>query len=104
MIASQGDQDVLFALAELSFLYGRTAAKSSYVLGSAVYAYAFLFPEDTGGAAPGRFDPRVRTAADLYNWALTAGFASADKSEVILRGGTFTLPFGSIEVAFDPAE
>src|SRR5262249_44907213 len=31
------------------------------------------------------------------------GFASADRSEVLLRGGTFELPFGRLEVAFDPA-
>jgi len=102
MVASQGDPDLLFALAELSFLYGQTAAKPEYYLASAVYAYAFLFPDAAGGATPGRFDPRVRVAADLYNWALTSGFASDDKSEVILRGGTLILPFGTIDVAFDP--
>ena len=53
--------------------------------------------------APGRFDPRLRTAADLYNWALTVSFASKDRVEVVPRGGTFELPFGRIEVAFDPA-
>src|SRR5262249_23168852 len=59
--------------------------------------------EDAGSGAPGRFDPRVRIAADLYNAALTTGFASGDRSEVLLRGGTFALPFGQLEVAFDPA-
>ena len=103
MVASRGDQDLLFALAELSFLRGQGASKTDYYLASAVYAYAFLFPEDTAGAAPGRFDPRLRSAADLYNWALTAAFASEDGSEVVPRGGTFALPFGRIEVAFDPA-
>ena len=53
--------------------------------------------------APGRFDPRLRIAADLYNWALAASFASGDGLEVVPRGGTFALPFGRIEVAFDPA-
>jgi hypothetical protein len=102
MVASGGDPDLLFALAELSFLHGDSARKREYLMAAAVYAYAFLFPEGTG-AAPGRFDPRVRIAADLYNWALTTGFASEDRSEVALRGGTFALPFGQIEVAFDPA-
>ena len=104
MVASQGDPDLLFALAELSFLHGQAATKPDYSLAAAVYAYAFLFPEDTGGVAPGRFDPRVRIAADLYNWALTTAFASGDRSEVVPRGGAFILPFGQIEVAFDPAE
>jgi pimeloyl-ACP methyl ester carboxylesterase len=71
-------------------------------LAAAIYAYAFLFPEGSG-SGPGRFDPRLRLAADLYNWALMAAFASEDGSEVVPRGGTFELPFGKIEVAFDPA-
>jgi hypothetical protein len=103
MVASGGDPDLLFALAELSFLHGAAAKKRDYQLAAVVYAYAFLFPEGAG-RAPGRFDPRVRIAADLYNWALTTGFASEDGSEVVPRGGVFALPFGQIEVAFDPAE
>ena len=102
MVATGGDPDLLFALAELSFLHGQTAAKPGYRLAAAIYAYAFLFPEGSG-SAPGRFDPRLRLAADLYNWALMAAFASEDGSEVVPRGGTFELPFGKIEVAFDPA-
>ena len=43
-------------------------------------------------------------AADVYNWALAAAFASEDGSEVVPRSGSFALPFGRIEVAFDPAE
>ncbi len=102
MVEEDGNPDLLFALAELSFLHGQNAKTPEYDLAAAVYAYAFLFPEGAG-EAPGRFDPRLRTAADLYNWALTSSFASEDRSEVILRGGTFTLPFGQIDVAFDPA-
>jgi pimeloyl-ACP methyl ester carboxylesterase len=103
MVAAQGDENILFALAELSFLRGQAAKKRDYYLAAAVYAYAFLFPEKTGDAGPGRFDPRLRTAADLYNWALILSFRSADGSEVVPRGGTFELPFGRLEVAFDPA-
>ena len=102
MVAMQGDQRHLFALAELSYIHGQAAARRDYLLAAVVYAYAFLFPEGLG-EAPGRFDPRLRIAADLYNWALTAAMASEDKAEVILRGGTFQLPFGPITVAFDPA-
>ncbi len=102
MIAAKGDPDLLFALAELSFLHGQAAKKPDYSLAAAVYAYAFLFPEGEG-STPGRFDPRLRIAADLYNGALAAGFASIDRVEVVPRGGTFPLPFGAIEVAFDPA-
>ena len=102
MIATGGDPDLLFALAELSFLHGQTAVKPSYQMAGAIYAWAFLFPEGTG-SAPGRFDPRLRIAADLYNWALMVAFVSEDGSEVVPRAGTFDLPFGKIDVAFDPA-
>ena len=102
MIASGGDLDLLFALAELSFLHGQTVGKPTYQLAAAVYAYAFLFPEGSG-SAPGRFDPRLRIAADLYNWALMASFLSEDGSTVVPRSGAFDLPFGKIDVAFDPA-
>jgi hypothetical protein len=102
MVAAQGEPDLLFALAELSYLHGQAAKAPKYALAAAVYAYAFLFPEGAG-LAPGRFDPRLRIAADLYNWALVAGFASADRVAVVPRGGTFHLPFGRIDIAFDPA-
>jgi hypothetical protein len=102
MVAVGGDQDLLFPLAELSFLHGEATKTPEHHMAAAVYAYAFLFPEG-GETRPGPFDPRLRIAADLYNWALTAAFASEDGSEVVLRGGTFALPFGRIAVAFDPA-
>ena len=104
MVAAQGDENTLFALAELSFLRGQATKKRDHYLAAAVYAYAFLFPEKTGDAGPGRFDPRLRTAADLYNWALILSFRSAAGSEVVPQGGTFDLPFGRLEVAFDPAD
>jgi pimeloyl-ACP methyl ester carboxylesterase len=102
MVAAGGDLDELFALAELSFLRARSSAKREYYFASAVYAWAFLFPEELG-RAPERFDPRLRIAADLYNWALVAGFGSPDRSEVVPAAGTFELPFGRLEVGFDAA-
>src|SRR6201989_2793317 len=102
MIATQGDPDILFALAELSYIYGRSAARREYSLAAAVYAWAFLFPEGSG-VAPGRFDPRLRIAADLYNWSLAAALAAPDGLEVVPQGGPMILPFGKIEVSFDPA-
>jgi hypothetical protein len=102
MTAAGGDPDMLFALAELSLLHGQAHGKRGYHLASAVYAWAFLFPEGNE-AAPGRLDPRLRMAADIYDWALVSGFASEDGSEVVLAGGTFALPFGRLDVSFDPA-
>ena len=101
MVAAGGDVDSLFALAELSFLHGRATGKPESYLAAAVYAYAVLFPEGVG-RAPGRFDPRVRIAADLYNWSIMMAFRSKDGSEVVPRGGTFALPFGPMEIAFEP--
>jgi pimeloyl-ACP methyl ester carboxylesterase len=101
MVASGGDPDLLFALAELSYLHGKATTKREYHLAAAVYAWALLFPEGSG-QAPGRFDPRLRTAADLYNWSITLAFASEDGSEVVPRGGSFELPFGRLAIAFDP--
>ena len=100
MVAGGGDLDALFALAELSFLHAQSVTKREHYLAAAVYAWAFLFPE-WGDRAPGRFDPRLRIAADLYNWAIVAGFASDDRSQVVPAAGTFTLPFGSLDVSFD---
>ena len=102
MVAARGDVDALFALAELSFLHGRASAKREYHLASAVYAWAFLFPEGLQGA-PGRFDPRLRMAADIYDLAVVSGFASPDGAEVVPAAGTFELPFGRLDVSFDRA-
>jgi hypothetical protein len=77
IVAEGGDPGLLFALAELSFLHGEAAAKPDHRMAAAIYAYAFLFPED-GGPRLSPFDPRFRMAADLYNWSLTAAFASQD--------------------------
>jgi hypothetical protein len=103
MVETGGDPDLLVALAEVSFLHGLNSKKPEYELAAAIYAYAFLFPE---GDVPrtGPFDPRFRLVADLYDCALAGAFASEDGSEVVPRGGTFALPFGSIAVAFDPAQ
>src|SRR5262245_26093132 len=44
MVEERGDPDLLFALAELSFLHGQKAEQPEHHLAAAVYAYAFLFP------------------------------------------------------------
>src|SRR5262245_14156264 len=54
---------VLFALAELSYLQGLKSRDRRYYLGAAVYAWAFLFPDDPADA-PNQFDRRLRAAAD----------------------------------------
>ena len=101
LIASDLPQDVLFALAELSFGVGEEQSEPSYHWAAVVYAYALLFGQEVDWNTA-RFDPRARVAADVYNWALAAALAAEDGT-FEPRGGRFELPFGSMDVAFDPA-
>jgi pimeloyl-ACP methyl ester carboxylesterase len=98
--ADTGNRDLLFALAEMSFLEAEKANDRRYFLATVVYAYAFLF---AGAAAdrPDRFDPRLRTAADLYNLALTRGLSAADGLHVDLHAGDYPLPFGTLSISVD---
>ena len=95
--------DRFFALAELSFLQALRSRDRSHYLASAVYAYAFLFPRDPA-AAPGAFDPRLRTAVDVYNQGIAEGFTDRETNFVMLEAGRYTLPFGELVVRIDPAE
>ena len=70
-LAPKGDEDRIFALAELSFLHGQNSGERSYYLAAAVYAYAFILPGQLG-TPPRGIDPRLRWAADLYNQSLIA--------------------------------
>jgi pimeloyl-ACP methyl ester carboxylesterase len=99
-LAPQGDEDIIFALAELSFLHGQNSGKRSYYLAAAVYAYSFVFPGGRG-TPPRGIDPRFRWAADLYNQSLTQAAKSEDGAYAIPMGGTFKLPFGEIAVEYD---
>lgn len=103
IIGGELGSDDLFAVSELSFSHATSGGGQPYYLASAVYAYAFLFPEGTGDA-PSPFDPRFRWAVDLYNRALTNAFKSADGEAFEFRAGRFQLPFGEIEVTFDESQ
>ena len=98
-----GDENALFALSELSFYHAQETGKQSYYLASAVYAYAFLFP-DGEGTPPNPIDPRLRAACDLYNRSLANAFQSEDGKEVKPQAGVFPLPFGSLTVTFDDSQ
>jgi hypothetical protein len=102
-LASKGDENRVFALAELSFVHAENSRDRSYYLASAVYAYAFLLPGRHGTPPPG-LDPRYRWAADIYNQALTRAAMLDDREYPVPRGGTFRLPFGEITVDFNEAE
>jgi pimeloyl-ACP methyl ester carboxylesterase len=108
-LASAGDEDRLFALAELSLLHARKTESQPHFLAAALYAYAFLVPE-TGAKPPIPLDPRNRIAADIYNTALAQGLVVPPKAaedgsvqvrdvdEVALRGGRYPLPFGELVI------
>jgi pimeloyl-ACP methyl ester carboxylesterase len=100
-IANVQDRDAVFALAETSFHRAEQTRAHVHFLASAVYAYAFLFPKEAA-ARPSAYDPRFRTACDLYNRSLTWAFASPDRTRFEVTAGHYALPFGSIDIAYDP--
>src|SRR5215475_11939161 len=102
-LAPDEDEDLLFALAELSFFYAQNSDDRSYYLAAAVYAYAFLFPGEHG-TPPQGIDPRLRWAADIYNQALSRAAKSTDGVYAIPMSGTFKLPFGELSVTFNEAD
>ena len=92
--------NAIFAYAELAFKHATEGGGRPYYLASAVYAFAYLFPDD-GSEAPSPFDPRYRWAVELYNRALTKAFETAGGAQVELRSGVYELPFGRLDVTFD---
>jgi pimeloyl-ACP methyl ester carboxylesterase len=102
-VSGSGGPPQLFAVAEASFLHAERTGKRSYYLAAAVYAWAYLFPEDPT-EAPSPFDPRFRLAANLYNRGLTSALETGENRQIVLNGGTLDLPFGQLDVAFDRAQ
>lgn len=99
----EANADDLFSVAELSFFHAERQGGKPHHLAAALYAYAYVFPSEANLAA-GAYDPRLRAAVDLYNRALTEAFESADGRHVDVAGGSYPLPFGQIEVRFDPEQ
>lgn len=103
------DEDKLFALAELSLLHAQKTDDHTYFLAAAVYAWSLLFPGDGQGVQLKVSDPRYRLTYDLYNHALAQGLANQDDNdedevEVLLKPGTYQLPFGTLSLSFDESE
>jgi len=85
--------EALFALSELSFLRADDTHDPGRFGAAAVYAYAFLFPEEER-APLDPLDPRSRVAADLYNRSLASAFQREPGGAVVMREGGLDLPFG----------
>jgi pimeloyl-ACP methyl ester carboxylesterase len=95
--------EVLASLAELSYLLAlRTESKERY-LATVVYAWLVLFPEDLS-LDHSRLDPRRRLMADLYNGALADALLPPDHTTLTGLESRHLLPFGSIDLRFDPDE
>ncbi len=99
-LAPKGDEDRIFALAEMSFLHAQNSGDRSYYLAAAVYAYAFVLPGQRG-TRPQGIDPRLRWAVDFYNQALTQAAKSDQGVYASPMGGNFKLPFGELAVTFN---
>ncbi len=99
-LAPTGDEERVFALAELSFLYAENSGDRSYYLAATAYASAFLLP-GKNGTPPRAIDPRTRWAVDILNRGLARGLTADDGEHVVLKGGQFVLPFGELTVTFD---
>ncbi len=109
-----GERDLLFALAEMSCIAGNHVRRSvkpwdprdprDYYLGSAVYAWLFLFGEGKD-APPSAFDRRFRDACDLYNHNLGLAFTESKRtnSAVRLESARRQLPVGHIQVQLNQA-
>jgi pimeloyl-ACP methyl ester carboxylesterase len=112
--ALQDDRgDILYALAEGSYLYGSHLADSyqeeekklapDYFLLSALYSFYFV----TGERSKERlniFDHRARTAVDMYNFGLWQGLATVDTEGLALQSAERKLPFGSISITLDTSQ
>jgi pimeloyl-ACP methyl ester carboxylesterase len=111
-VADNPAREGLFALADLSYVAGesiRGSLKSwdprdahAFYLGSAVYAYLYLFGEEYG-PEPDPFDRRFRVACDLYNFGLGIGLTRSRGTNVVvdLEPGRRALPVGEIHLGLD---
>lgn len=102
-LPTASESDRLFALAELSYAHASEGGPKSYYLAAAVYAYAFLFPDDPS-EDPLPSDPRERIALDIYNLSLAAALSTDDAGDTEVGEGKFSLPFGELVAKIDAAE
>jgi pimeloyl-ACP methyl ester carboxylesterase len=105
--------DILYALAEGSYLYGSKLAHSvqveeqelapDYFLLSALYSWYFVKAERTSQSL-NIFDHRVRAAIDMYNFSLWQAFETGRTEGLVLKTAERQLPFGRISIALDTSQ
>ncbi len=110
LAVTTGDRELLFALSEMSYVAARQIRRSvtpwdkrderDYYLGSAVYAWLFLFGEGED-PPPGPYDRRFCAACDFYNYSMGLAFTGRKSTNAIvtLQGGKRRLPVGEIELS-----
>ncbi len=104
----QPDADLVYALAELSWIEGRRldkwkkAAAVERYLDAVAYAYDFLFDPDLA-AGRGGADPRFRLACDLYNSGLERIIRIAGANVALRPGETVKLKINGREQTFKMA-
>jgi pimeloyl-ACP methyl ester carboxylesterase len=96
-LGGRDEQDRLYTLAELSYAHGMRSGDAAHHLAAAVYAWDFLFPDEEG-KRPGRYDPRIRAAMDIYNRALAEGLTVPGTRTIDLRERAVGLPFGVLDI------
>jgi pimeloyl-ACP methyl ester carboxylesterase len=100
-------RDILFALAELSYLDGERLQADSLpdsadlFLQSAVYAYLYLLG-DGQQPPPTAYDIRFREACDLYNRALGRAFPTREDGALAFKAGPRTLTVGTLHITLKP--
>ena len=104
-----GERDLLFALAEMSYVAGDHIRRSvkpwdprdarDFYLGSAVYAWLFLFGEGND-APPNAFDHRFREACGFYNYGLGLALTGRRSTNGVVQlvNGPRRLPVGGIDL------
>ena len=102
--------DILYTLAESSYLYGSQLVDSyqeeerklapGYFLLSALYSFYFI-KEERSSQSLNIFDSRARNAVDMYNFGLWQAFATGNTEGLVLKSAQRKLPFGSISITLD---
>jgi len=93
----------LFALSEMSYYEGQRTKSKTWLLASALYAYAVLFPAGNADK-PSPYSAQFQHAVSFYNLGLTQVLSGAGAEGVAtLNGGRYDLPFGAVDVTVDQA-
>ena len=106
-------RDIRYALAEACYLYGDELQRSffeckkkyasDYFVLSAFYAYLYIL-NDNREQPSAPFDPRFRTACDLYNFSLFRALSKGRDGRVEFPEGNRVLPVGSLIITLNRSE